>query len=145
MVAPGTTAEVIGDALSKKARKALPWATVRAAIDGACQNRLLERTAESGLWPCGYPAAGKVVLRPRSETPPPPPLLDVLVASAVLQPAEIQDLADQIGEISNAAVGYDLKIGVRIEVETGGNRPPQEIIARINAKLGKVTKDFQLG
>ena len=37
--------------------------------------------------------------------------------TANLKPMEIQELADQIGEITNTAVGNDLKIQVRIEIE----------------------------
>ena len=61
-----TTASAIADALSVKAGKPLPWATVRAAIDGAFQGRLLERTVDSGPWPCDYAGAAKVMLKPRS-------------------------------------------------------------------------------
>ena len=61
-----STALAIADALSVKAGKPLPWATVRAAIDGACQGRYLERTEDSGPWPCDYAGAAKVMLKPRS-------------------------------------------------------------------------------
>ena len=50
-----------------KAGKPLPWATVRAAIDGACQGRLLERTEDSGPWPCDYAGAAKVKLKPAKQ------------------------------------------------------------------------------
>ncbi len=58
-----TTALAIADALSAKAGKPLPWATVRTAIDGAFQGRLLERTLESGPWPCDVAGAGQVKLK----------------------------------------------------------------------------------
>ena len=147
-----TTALAIADALSVKAGKPLPWATVRAAIDGACQGRYLERTEDSGPWPCDYAGAGqvrfrvpskvirKIVPTPTPTTPPP----GILVASAYLKPGEIQDLADQIGEVGNAAAGYDMKVQVRIEVGSEGKRPPEDVIARINAKLGEVSKSLKL-
>jgi hypothetical protein len=42
-------------------------------------------------------------------------------------------------------VGYDLKIQVRIEIESAGNRPPDDVVAKLNAKLAKVSKDLKLG
>jgi hypothetical protein len=68
----------------------------------------------------------------------------VLVASAILKPGEVQDLADQIGEIGSAAVGYDLKIMVQIEVGAGGKQPPEDVVAKINAKLGEISKGLKL-
>jgi hypothetical protein len=126
-----TSAHTIAEALSTNLGKPVPWATVRAAIDGACQGRLLERTEDSGPWPCDYAGSQQVKLR----VPPIIKLLDgVLTATADLKPNEVQELADQIGDISNAAVGYELKVQVRIEV-----------VAKINSKLGEVSKYLKLG
>lgn len=47
-----TTAVGVAAALSRKLGMPLPWATVREAIDGAIRARLVERTADSGPWPC---------------------------------------------------------------------------------------------
>ncbi len=143
----------IADALSAKAGKTLPWATVRTAIDGACQGRLLERTVDSGPWPCDYAGSPKVLVRvpaskpvgtgkPKVETPQPP--AGVLTASAYLNPGEVQDLADQIGGISGMAVGYDLKVMVRVEVGSDGKRPPEDLVAKINEKLGEVSQGLKL-
>jgi hypothetical protein len=135
-----TTAHAISEALSAKVARPLPWATVRSAIDAALQGRLLERTVDSGPWPCDY--AGTREVRVRVPESPPPP--DVLVASTYLKPAQVQDLADVIGDVGNAAVGHNLKILVRIEVGAVGNRPPEAIVAKINSKLGGVSKDFKI-
>jgi hypothetical protein len=146
-----TTALAIADALSLKAGKQLPWSTVRSAIDGACQGRYLERTKDSGPWPCDYASAAKVMLKPRNTPPapsapplPPPPPPGILVASAYLKPGEIQDLADQIGEVGNTAVGYDMKVLVRIEVGSEAKRPPEDVVARLSAKLAEVSKGLKL-
>ena len=126
-----TTAHAISEALSARAGQPLPWATVRAAIDAASQGRLLERTEDSGPWPCNFDGARQVKVR----TPKSRPILDiaglddkqpnppagVLVASAYLNAGQIQDLAEQIGEIRKAAVGHDLKVMVRIEVARMGS------------------------
>ena len=69
----------------------------------------------------------------------------MLVASAYLKPGEIQDLADQIGEIGNAAVGYDMKTQVRIELGSSGKRPPPNVVVKINAKLEAIAKHLKLG
>src|SRR5437867_2125005 len=47
-----TTALAIAGALAKKMGKMLPWITVQRAIDGAYRARFLERTPDSGSWPC---------------------------------------------------------------------------------------------
>ena len=141
-----TTARAIADALSTKVGKALPWSTVRAAIDGAIKGRLLERTDDSGPFPCDYATCQQVKLGPRGTTPPPPPPPPPpgeLVASAYLGTGELQELAEQIGEVGKAAVGYAMKISVRIEIGGDGKRPPDDVVARINAKLGEVSKDFK--
>jgi hypothetical protein len=144
-----TTAHAISEALSAKAGRPLPWATVRTAIDAALQGRLLERTLDSGHWPCDYAATRQVKLRVPESRPDGGggiklPLRDVLVASANLKPADVQDLAEVIGDVGAAAVGYDLKIVVRIEVGAVGKRPPEDIVAKINSKLGEVSKDFRI-
>ena len=67
------------------------------------------------------------------------------MATANLKQMEIQELADQIGEITNAAVGYDLKIQVRIEIGSAGKRPPDDLVVKLNAKLAEVSKDLKFG
>jgi hypothetical protein len=148
-----TTAHAIGEALSAQAGKPLPWPAVRSAIDGAFQGRLLERTVDSGPWPCDIAGAQQVKLKVRrSPTPTPTPTTPtptptppgVLFATAYLKPVEIQDFADQIGDLGNAAVGYDLKVQVRVEVGADGKRPPNDVVAKLNAKLGEVSKNLKL-
>ena len=65
----------------------------------------------------------------------------MLIATAYLKPGEIQDFADQIGDIGNAAVGYDLKIQVRVEVGGDGKRPPDDVVAKLNARLGEASEE----
>jgi hypothetical protein len=150
-----TTALAIADALSVKAGKPLPWATVRTVIDGAFHGRLLERAVDSGPWPFNFDGAGHVKVRGSASKPKlrddkvkgtrpdlPP---GVLVASANLKQMEVQEFADQIGEITNAAVGYDLKILVTIEIGSAGKRPPDDLVGKLNAKLVEVSKDLKLG
>lgn len=145
-----TTALAIYAALTRKSGYPLPWRRVRDAIDGACRARYLETTLDSGTWPCEYPGAQTVKLRiPGTPPPPPPPpstppaKAGVLVAEADLRPNEIQDLADEIGEISAAAVGLELKFHIRIEV--GGDvKPKEEVKETINQKLKNVSEKLKL-
>src|SRR5205085_12481540 len=122
-----TTAAALADALSAKAGKPLPWNTVRAALNGAFQMRLLERSVDSGPWPCDPAGASVVRVRLPSKGPPPPPPLPppptgVRVAQAELRPNQLQDVADQVGELTRAAVGHDLKFLLRTEL--GGTTQP---------------------
>jgi len=141
-----TTAHAIGDTLSDKFQKNLPWITVRNAIDAAIHARLLERAPDSGPWPCDVSGASQVKLVVPGERPPPPPPPPpppgVQVATAYLKPNQIQDLADQIGEIGTTAVGHDLKIQVRIEI--GGKTPiPKDLLTKINGLLDDVSKELK--
>jgi hypothetical protein len=101
---------------------------------------------DSGPWPCDLAGAVHVRVRVPGKTPvetPPvkPPELPkrpgVLVAEADLRPRQIQDLADQLGELTKAVVGYDLKLRLRIELG-GAKTPPPELVARLNVLLAEV-------
>src|SRR5262249_3342514 len=124
-----TTAAALADALSAKAGRPLPWPTVRAALTGAFQGRLLERAVGRGPWPChrAGAAAGPVQVPGRKAgggtatpdvvvPPEPPPRPGVRVARADLRPNQLQDLADQVGELTRLAVGFDLKLSLTIEL-----------------------------
>src|SRR5712691_11500875 len=144
-----TTALVLSIALSKRAGKTLPWITIREVLNGAFRARLLERTADSGGWPCDFVGAGNVKLRVPSEELPPQVAErlvakpGVLVAEADLRPNEIQDLADQVADIAKAAVGLDLKFRLRVELG-GGSRPSDDVVANINQLLQEISDDFKL-
>ena len=145
-----TTALAITVSLSKKAGKTLPWPIVREALDGAFRNRLLERTLDSGNWPCDFATVQTIKMRvplaqPVPPTPPPsvPPKSGVRLAQAELQLNQLQDLSDAAGELKSATAGYDLKF--RIEIELGGATPvPGEITAKANKILREVADDLEL-
>jgi hypothetical protein len=145
-----TTALAISTALSKKVGKTLPWATVRGALDGALRARLLERTPDSGPWPCDYVGAEALQLQgphapereyPNISTPPLAP--GMLVAEAELRLNELQDLADSIASIRQAAVGFDLKFRLRLEL-SGASRPPDDMVAKINLLLQDISEQLRL-
>ena len=141
-----TTAAAVSAALSIACGKMLPWSVVAHAIDGAIRSRLLERTEDSGPWPCEWPGAVSVKLRIPKEappsSPPPPPQRPHKYAEATLKPSEIQDLADGLGDIKKAAVGLDLKFVVRIELPDG--TVDSELVARLNEALAKVSAKLKL-
>jgi hypothetical protein len=142
-----TTALAIVTALSKKAGKTLPWVTIHNAIDGALKARFLELTIDSGSWPSGFASAQNVKLRLPREKPPTPrtpePKPGLLIAESYLEPNQIQDLADQIPEITKAAAGQDLKYYVRIELK-GEKKDKEKVVKEINDLLKDVSEDLKL-
>jgi hypothetical protein len=141
---PITTATAIASALSAAVGKPLPWSVIATAIDGAMRGRLLERTEDSGVWPCEWPAAGHVRLRVPKELPPPPPPPPPpgrRSAEATLEPGELQDLAEGLGEVVKAGAGLDLEFVLRVEI--GNGAVTQEQIEQLNAALKKGSDKLQ--
>lgn len=137
------TALAIAVALSNKAGVNLPWATIRDAISGAIRARAIELALDSAPWPCDFTSAQNVKLKlPASPstregfnlTP------DTLFADAELRPSEIQDLAENIAEIRKAAGETELKFRLRLELGSPGKSAAPEIVNRLNALLGKISK-----
>jgi hypothetical protein len=67
----------------------------------------------------------------------------MLVAEAELRLNELQDLADSLATIRQAAVGFDLKFCVRLEL-SGTSRPPDDVVAKINGLLQEISEKLQL-
>jgi len=146
-----TTALALSVGLSKKAGKTLPWVTIKDAIDAALRSRILERSETSGGWPCDYASSKTVVLRvPQQQTPrpspqpTPAPKPGVRIARAELRPAQIQDLADQISEITRVAAGLDLKFRIEVELDGSGTNAT-DVIEKLNAMLTSIAEDLKLG
>ncbi|MGB8348652.1 MAG: hypothetical protein WCD86_27475, partial [Ktedonobacteraceae bacterium] len=153
-----TTALDIANALSAKVGKILPWYTVRQTIDAAMRARWLETTADSGPWPCAFSAARSVhlslpsepVARPAS-TPPPsltiresaPAAPGMLVAAADLQEYEIQNLAEQVGQLTKEAVGLNLSFHLRVELGPAA-QVSEATIAQVNELLAEVSEKLRL-
>ena len=56
---------------------------------------------------------------------------------------EIQNLSEQISELTRAAIGLDLKFLLRVEL--GSNPPPsEEAVAKINQLLQEVSEQLTL-
>jgi hypothetical protein len=124
---------------------------MKEAIDSAIRGHYLELAEESGPWPCELAAASSVKLRVVKGTviiggaqpPPMPAKPGLLRASAKLTTDQLQDLADQIGEIKKAAAGAGLEI--RVTIEVGSENPASEDArARVQALLAKVSEHLSL-
>jgi uncharacterized protein DUF499 len=159
-----TTALDIANALSTQLGKALPWSVVSLAIQSAFTAHYLERMPDSGEWPCDAGGASAVRIRvpssgpqytypPASLTPamPHPGLIaesrpGVRTAEANLSTAEIQNLADQIGDLKKLATeaGTELTFRLRIEI-SGSQNLASESEAKLNAVLQKVSGDLKIG
>lgn len=142
-----TTAIAIATALSQKSGQNLPWPVVKEAIDGALRSRFVERTVDSGQWPCELAGASVVKLKVPSGVPPtpppPPPRPGVVSATAKMKANEIQDLADVVSDIVKAAAGCDIKFTVNVEL--GGDEPPSpEVIAQISEILKDIADGMEL-
>src|SRR6266581_4539170 len=147
-----TTALAIYEALCTKMGKILPWLIVQEAIDGAIRARQIERTVDSRPWPCDYAGAKfvkiQLLVQEQSQQlppfgPPPKPRPGMLVAEASLETYEIQNLSEQISDLTRAAIGLDLKFLLRVEL--GSNPPPpEEAVAKINQLLHEVSEQLML-
>jgi hypothetical protein len=66
-----------------------------------------------------------------------------LTAEAELQPNELQDLADQIGELVKLTVGLELTLRVRLEI--GGSKTvPAVVRDSLNEKLQAINPHWTL-
>lgn len=135
-----TTAYVIHASLSAKAGKPLPWSVVRQALDGAFRLGILERTLESGTWPCDMGGAGTINIRLRKgggDELPPPRSFGAKVGSAKLETHELQELADHVDELRQATAGHRMQMTVTLEVGEEG-KVPDKVIDAVNRVLGSV-------
>ena len=142
-----TSALALATALSNRRGVILPWHTVKTAISGAIQANWLKLSEESADWPCEFAGAQHVLLEI-------PKLKEkgkdygvkptgVLVAEADLEAYGIQDLADQIPAITQAAIGTEIKFNIRVEFG-GESRPDPEAVEKINELLAEVDDTLRL-
>ncbi len=146
------TALAVATGLSQKAGKTLPWKTVRDAIDSSLKARFTELANGSAAWPCEFHAAKSVRIKVASGKPEgggggfeggePPP--KKLVASASLEPSEIQDLADAMPKLLDIKAKSKVPISftVRIELGDGVELPAGEIAAQVNTVLEAIKEGF---
>lgn len=63
------------------------------------------------------------------------------MAEAALTTAQLQDLADVVGDIVKASAGHELHF--RLKMELAGD-PPEEVVVKLNELLKKLSDDLQL-
>ena len=106
----------------------------------------MERTADSGPWPCDAAGAAAVTLiapergsgfdEDDEETS-----KHALTAAADLESHELQDLVDVLPDIVSRAAGVPLKLHLRITLGDGAEVPPElrsslnELLEGVNANL----------
>lgn len=143
----------IATALSLKAGKNLPWKTIKDVITAALQARFLKIADEtSGVWPCDFPAAHLVKFNVTTGGPivedggGGPYLKNVLIASAELEPSQIQDLGEIMPELLKIKAKANMPVRFRVDIEVGGGEipPSKETTNAINKALKKIKDDFQL-
>ena len=143
------TAEHMRSALSANLGRPLPWVIVRKALDQAFQFGVLERTLDSGAWPCDLGGAASVKVRvvkgvkDFKEPSGPTHSGDRKSGTAVLETHELQDLADAIDQLIAAAAGHVLTLRLSVELHREGGASA-EAIDGVNAVLGKVKDGWTL-
>ena len=146
-----TNVLALSAALAVKLGNPLPWSVLRRTLDNAFHSRWLERTSDSGPWPCDAGGAAAVTLiAPERKsgleedgkgiegTPP-----GVLVAAADLESYELQDLAEILPDIVAKAAGIPLKLHLRITLGDGVELPT-ELRSSLNDLLEGVNADLRL-
>ena len=135
-----SNAHLIHAALSAKSGKPLPWSRVAHALDEAFRLGLIERTLDSGVWPCDLGGASAVKVRVRkseAKEPAPTKHYGSKVASTELQTHEVQDLSDNIDALREATAGHPLRIRVTLEIGED-SQVDQAVVDKVNAVLAKI-------
>lgn len=143
----------VATVLSMKAGKTLPWKTVREVISGALQARFLEVAERSHPWPCDFPSAQFIKLKVptggiggRAESEKESGGTKMLVASAELEPGQVQDLGDIVPQLLEikAKANAPIRFHIRIEMGDGKALPPMDAAKELNVLLKAVKEELQL-
>jgi hypothetical protein len=100
---------------------------------------------DSKPWPCDLGDAQWIKVRvpkdvPAVVTPPPLPQPDgEWVAEADLQPSQIQDLAEGMGDLLKAAAGTEIKFRLRVELDKNAS---QQVKQNVNTTLEEISPDL---
>ena len=92
-----------------------------------------------------------------SETPPPPEGNDEndqvkdpkapygsRSTQSELEVHQIQDFADEVAEIANIGAPYGIKFRLQIDAGTEGKEIPDDVLARLNEALQRVSEDLKM-
>jgi len=145
-----SNALAIMTAISAKRGVNLPWSAVRSAIGEGIRAQWLELAEGSAPVDSDLAGAQSVLLqRPAARSG---QLVELradyregmLAAEATLEGHGIQDLAELVPDILEAAVGDPIEFQVRIRFG-GDEAPDREKVERINALLAEVSEELRLG
>jgi hypothetical protein len=148
-----TTASDLARALSDEYGEPLPWPIVRKAIDGAFRASYMKPSVDSREWPTDRSGADQVKIEtpPKEddsgggteETPPDGGYgSGVKHTSGELEVDEIQNLADEVGELVSAAAGHGIRFKINIEAGTEES-VPEDVKARLNEALRRVSEKLE--
>lgn len=143
-----TSALALSTALAVETGAPLPWPILRRAIDAAIQSRWLALAEDAGTWPCDAAGAQAVTLEqpPRNAGRGPAREVDgqrSYIASADLEPNELQDLVDALPEVIKASAGAPLRFHVRIMLGEGGE-VAYELVTSLNEILESIRPELSL-
>lgn len=136
-----TNAAAIRQALSNRDQFEYPWITIVNALEGAFRAGLLDRSQESGPWPCDLGGAESVIVRRCAHTR--PKFQAKAVAEATLTILELQDLCDVAAELIKICANHELVFRVRIELG-GDNSVDDQLTGRANCLLKDISEELQL-
>ncbi|MBI3370955.1 MAG: ATP-binding protein [Betaproteobacteria bacterium] len=143
---PRTNAHLLHIALSTKFGRTLPWATVRAAIDEAFRLGLLERSLLSKEWPTDLGGAAGILIvvsrRDKADSNR-TAAYGAKLATAELEAAEVQDLAEVVGDLMKAAAGQRLRFKVTVELGESTS-VPQGVVDEVNRHLTNIKTGWKL-
>jgi hypothetical protein len=134
-----TGAEILA-AIAKKTGKPVPWGLVKGALDQAFNEGLLERTPDSGPWPCDSTGAAAVTVRR------PARMRAMTGARAVEVPLTeevLKGLADRFEALKAAADGQDFKLILRAELGLE-RKVPDATVAALSAILKEIAEGLRL-
>jgi hypothetical protein len=134
-----TGAEILA-AIAKKTGKPVPWGLVKGALDQAFNEGLLERTPDSGPWPCDSTGAAAVTVRR------PARMRAMTGARAVEVPLTeevLKGLADRFEALKAAAGGEDFRLILRAELGLE-RKVPDATVAALSAILKEIAEGLRL-
>lgn len=134
-----TNALALSTALSVQFGTPLPWSVLRRALDDAFEARWLERTPDSGPWPCDAAGAAAVTLATPKEKPPPK---EVHAAFADLEPNELQDFVEMLPNLLAKTAGVPLTLHLRVTLGNGAEAH-SELKSSLNELLEGVNDNLR--
>ncbi len=129
-----TSGWALSQALSQSRGEPVPWGLLREGIANAARSRWLE--VADGTTSASYENANTLKLRKPTEAPTPQPVSGARISDALLEPSEIQDLADRLPDLLSASAGLGLKFRVGVELSEDA---PAEARDELNKVLGEVS------